>query len=174
VRTVARVHATPSGSDFDAWVALLARPARRQAAKRHLRGCGARAVPAIRRGLHHDSAEVRRLCVNLLDALVDEDAVPDLVEAIGDPDPMVVGRALHALACDACKQNECRPNDDLFVPKALDLARTSTDADVRAMAIDALGKAAERNPTLLDAIADATAQERDPGLRGMVRRVLQR
>ena len=61
---------------------------------------------------------VRRQCVNLLDHLLNEGAVQALVGAIDDPDDQVSARALHALACERCKQGECRPGEDLWVPGA--------------------------------------------------------
>jgi len=164
----------PTGSDFDGWVSELAHSRRRQAARHHLLAAGERAVPAIRRGLRHVDPEVRRICVNMLDRLLDDDSVPDLVAALDDPDPYVARRALHALACDACKQNECRPGDDLFVPRAIELTR-DPNPDLRAGAIDALGKAAQRGS--VDAIAaleSAAVHERDRNLREMADRSLHR
>jgi HEAT repeat protein len=163
----------PSGSDFDGWVALLGSTRHRQGARLHLIAHGRRAVPAIRRGLHHDDATVRRLCVNLLDRLVDDDAVPDLVDALDDTDPAVVGRALHALACDACKEGTCRPADDLFVPRAVELL-SDANPDVRAAAVDALGKVAERGGDVIQVLEMALATEPDPGLREMVRHRIER
>jgi HEAT repeat protein len=163
------VRRLPAGDDFDGWVELLGVDRRRPLARLHLLGAGAVAVPAIRRGLRSDDADVRRLCVNLLDKLLDDDAVLDLVAALDDDDPEVVGRAMHALACDACKQGECRPGDDLFVPRAIELL-ADANPDVRAGAIDALGKAAERgNAAAIAALASSAVHDRDAGLRGMAR-----
>ena len=165
----------PSGGDFDGWVRLLGSDAHRQRAKRHLLRSGSPALPALRAGLRHEQAIVRRSCAVILDHLVDEASLPDLVAALDDPAPEVLTRALHALACDACKENECRPADDLFVPRAIELLG-HPDADVRASAIDALGKVAQRtgDPTSAAAVALARAQEddRNPGLRNMARRHL--
>jgi HEAT repeat protein len=163
----------PAGSDFDGWVALLGVSTKRQAARRHLLGIGERAVPAIRRGVHHDDPVVRRACVSLLDQLLDEDAIPDLVAALDDDDTEVVGRALHSLACDACTKGACRPSDDLWVGRAIELA-ASDDADLRAKAIDALGKALERSATVGDAIARIAETEPHPGLRAMARQLAAR
>ena len=117
---------------------------------------------------------VRRMCASLLDNLVDTESVPNLVAALDDEDPGVCARALHALACDQCKQNGCRPADDLFVPRALELVRTHPSADVRAAAIDALGKVVKRGREDVAAnLAAAVEHERDPRLRTMARRRLQ-
>ena len=164
----------PAGGDFDGWVRLLAHAATRQRARRHLMRTGSPgALPALRRGLREGDAVVRRVCASILDHLVDEASLPDLVAALDDDDPEVLKRALHALACDACKQNECRAGDDLFVPRAVALLE-HPDARVRAGAIDALGKAVERNRDVTSpavrALVSAGTRERDPGLRNMARR----
>jgi HEAT repeat protein len=164
----------PAGNDFDAWVRQLGVPHARQQAKRHLRASGPAAVPALRRGLRHPKAIVRRLSVGILDQLVDEESVPDLVAALDDDDLTVRARALHALACDTCKQSDCRPADDLFVPRALEFLRSHPEADLRAAAIDALGKVAPRRPDALAALASASENDPHPGLRSMARGRVQR
>jgi HEAT repeat protein len=164
---------TPAGSDFDGWVKQLAVSSRRQRARRHLLATGPRAVPAIRAGLHHPEPMVRRMCARILDQLVDEDTLPDLVAALDDEDVGVLRLALHSLACDRCKQGECRPGEELFVPRALEFLH-HPDADVRAAAIDALGNVADHRPDVADALADAGHHDADPGLRAMARRLAHR
>jgi HEAT repeat protein len=112
---------------------------------------------------------VRRQCVNIFDRLVDNASLADLVLALDDADASVRGRALHALACDRCKVNECRPGEDLWVPRALDLLH-DPNPDMRAAAIDALGKVAVRRPDVANALASAAQSDTDSGLRGMARR----
>jgi HEAT repeat protein len=159
----------PAAHDFDGWVAQLAHAPRRPDAKLHLRQAGAAAVPAVRRGMQHPKAIVRQQCAGLLDFLADEAAFVDLVAALDDDDPGVLKRALHALACDQCKENECRPGEDMFVPRALALLHDA-NPDVRASAIDTLGKVAPRRPDVAAALADAAERDPDRGLRGMARR----
>ena len=163
----------PAGGDFDGWVRLLASDAHRRRAKVHLLRSGAATLPALRRGLHHERAIVRRTCAAILDHLVDDAAVPDLVAALDDPDPSVLTRALHALACDACKENACRPDDDLFVPRAIELL-DHPDPGVRASAIDSLGRVALRSgdesSPAARALARAAEEERVAGLRNLARR----
>lgn len=159
----------PDVRDFDGWVAQLARPARRQEAKVHLRESGRAALPAIRRGLRHPKSMVRRTCVNLLDALVDDDSLPDLVAALDDDDPAVASRALHALACEACKQGVCRPSEELYVPRALELLRTSSNPDIRANAVNALGRVARRRPDVAAALLEAAERDPSPGVRNVAR-----
>jgi HEAT repeat protein len=160
---------TPPGSDFDGWVRQLAVPHARQRAKRHLLSAGVTALPALRRGLHDPRPVVRRHCVALLDHLVDEDSVPDLVAALDDDDPEVRARALHALACEACKETACRPADDLFLARAFELTH-DPNADLRAAAIRAIGQVALRRSDVTARLAAGAEHERDPGLRDLTRR----
>ena len=162
----------PAPTDFDGWVSQLAVSSCRQRARIHLLTSGAAAVPALRRGLSHRTPIVRQQCVRIFDQLVDEESLPGLVLALDDDDPVVRARALHALACDRCKQNECRPGEDLWVPRALQLLR-DTNPDLRAAAIDALGKVVSRRPEVATALADVAEREPDKGLRCMARRYAQ-
>lgn len=162
------MHRLPAATDFDGWVAQLANSERRRRAKIYLREAGQPAVPAVRRGMHHPKAIVRRLCASILDHLADEAALIDLVAALDDEDPGVLKRSLHALACDRCKENACRPGEELFVPRALELLHHH-NPDVRASAIDTLGKVVARRPDVADALADVARHDRDAGLRGMAR-----
>jgi HEAT repeat protein len=160
---------SPSTNDYDGWVRLLASNSHRQRAKQHLRFAGPSALPAIRRGLRHANAMVRRTCVNLLDQLVDDDSVPDLVAALDDPDTSVRLRALHALSCEPCKQNSCRPGDDLYVPRALDLVRNDPDPDVRAAAVGALGRVAERRADVTAVLLETREHDPNAGVRNIAR-----
>jgi HEAT repeat protein len=160
---------SPAPNDFDGWVAQLGHASCRPRAKQHLLVSGAVAIPALRRGVHHDNAIVRRQCLNLLDHLVDDDSLAVLIAAIDDADAMVAGRALHALACDRCKQGACRPGEDTWVPRAMALLGHS-NPDLRAAAIDALGKVADHRPDVAAALAVVSQTDRDRGLRGMARR----
>jgi HEAT repeat protein len=163
------MHRLPAATDFDGWVAQLGNSERRQEAKVFLRQAGEPALPAVRRGMQHRKPIVRQLCASILDFLADEAAFVDLVAALDDDDPGVLKRALHALACDACKENECRPGEDMFVPKALDLLR-HPNPDIRASAIDTLGKVVTRRPDVADALNEVAHRDGDKGLRGMARR----
>src|SRR2546426_9864781 len=158
----------PSRTDFDGWVAQLGYGSSRPRAKQHLLDSGRPAVGAICRGLRHEKALVRRQCVNLLDHLVDDDSLHALIAAVDDDDSAVAGRALHALACDRCKEGECRPGEELWVAKALDLLHHA-DPDRRAAAIDALGKVASRRDDVAAALVSVSERDADRGLRGMAR-----
>jgi HEAT repeat protein len=109
---------------------------------------------------------VRRLCVNLLDRVLDEESVPALIAALDDQAAEVSARALHALACDRCKQNECRPAEDVWVPKALRFL-SDPNPDLRAAAIDALGKVLWHRPDVAGALRALAETDPDRGLRSM-------
>jgi len=159
----------PAPRDFDGWVRQLGVPSCRQRARLHLASAGREALPALRRGLGHPEAIVRQQCVRIFDQVVDEASLSDLVVALDDPDAGVRRRALHALACDRCKQNECLPGEDLWVPRAVAFL-DDPDPDMRAAAIDALGRVASRSPDVAQALRAVVATDRDTGLRGMARR----
>jgi HEAT repeat protein len=160
---------TPAPADFDGWVAELGISSRRHQAKHHLLASGPRALPALQRGLFHSRAIVRRQCVNILDRVLDEDSLSVLVAVLDDPEPEVIGRALHALACDRCKHGAWRPGEEAWVPRALTLLH-HPNPDLRAAAIDALGKVTERRPDVTVALAVISQTDIDKGLRGMARR----
>jgi HEAT repeat protein len=159
----------PAPHDYDGWVAQLGNSTRRQIAKQHLRAAGSPALPAIRRGVKHPKAVVRRACVSILDALVDEASLPDLIAALDDEDPEVCRRALHALACDQCKQGACRPGDEVFVPRALELIRDHPNPDIRAGAVDALARVVGRRPDVAAALLEVADRDPSAGVRNIAR-----
>jgi HEAT repeat protein len=160
---------SPAPTDFEGWVNQLGITSCRPRAKAHLLQAGGAAVPALRRGLHHPKAIVRQQCVRIFDQLVDEESLADLVVALDDDDPGVCARALHALACDRCKKNACRPGEDLWVPRAIDFLEHHSNPDIRAAAIDALGKVADRRPDVVAVLEEAAGHDRNVDLRSMAR-----
>lgn len=128
---------------------------------------GAPALPAIRRGMRDPDPVIRRSCTSILDHLVDDESLPDLVDALDDDDPAVCGLALHALACDRCKEGECRPGEDLFVPRAIEIVKTHRHPRVRAAAVDALGKVVHRRPDVAELLAQVAATDTDRLVRKM-------
>ena len=161
---------SPALRDFDGWVSQLGYSSRRQRARIHLLMSGSPALPALRRGLRHPNVMVRRQCVRIFDQLVDEQSLPELVLALDDEDPGVCARALHALACDRCKQSDCRPEEAVWVPRAVELLR-HPNADLRAAAMDALGKLGPRRPDVAMVLFAAADTEKDKGLRSKARRL---
>src|ERR1051325_2419292 len=101
------------------WIEDLAVPHRERAAFWALMRTGFAATPALREGLRHPNAKVRNGCCWLLDHFMDEDAIPELIARLGDEDAGVRSAALHALACDRCKEGTCRPGEDEVLTIAL-------------------------------------------------------
>lgn len=151
--------------DLDGWVELLADPVRAKRAYWHLVGSGEVALPAIRRGLHHDSADVRMYCAKALDHLIDDDAYPDLIAMLDDPDPRVRWDTLHALACDRCKDHHCRPDKAAVLPRAIDLLRNDPSPHVRAIACEVIARWVHTDATAVAALVDAHHHDPTPAVR---------
>ncbi|MCU0512499.1 MAG: HEAT repeat domain-containing protein [Anaerolineae bacterium] len=97
---------------------------------------------ALIQGLQHPHSKVRWWCVQLLDHLADESAVPALLAvARTDPTPRNRRHALHALACPKCKPDGCRLKVDLR-EDLREISRTDPDASVRQTALDELAELA--------------------------------
>lgn len=134
----------PRGSDAEAWVELLGSASRRAAARQHLLGLGARAVPALRAGMHHDDPAVRLACAGLLSAGARRSRRGAGVARRGGDGGSAKGGAQPPFA------------------------RT------RAGAIDTLGKVVGRRPEVADALADVAEHDPVRGMREMARARLHR
>lgn len=105
---------------------------------------GPLAADALRWGLHHKDPAVRVGCCVVLDHYLDERALPDLTANLDHPNEEVRAWALHALACDRCKEGECRPEEENTMPIALKMLRDDQSRRVRAQAVHMLGPSAGR------------------------------
>ena len=123
------------------------------------------AVPALRTGLSHPSNAVRVGCCIVLDHYLDESCIPALMENLDHPYPTVRTWALHALACERCKEGECRPGEDDVVPIAIRMLRTDPDRYVRKQAVELIGPAVHRRREVADALAQARDNDPDPLVR---------
>ena len=151
---------------YDSLVEALAIPHRAKDAFWRLLGAGRDALPAVRAGLHHANADVRNYCCRYLDRFVDKDSMNDLMAMLDDSHPTVRAFALHALACDRCKQNDgCRIDGATVLPRAIELLRNDIDAHVRAHAIGVIGRYVHDQPTAIAALHDAMASDRSPAVR---------
>jgi HEAT repeat protein len=139
--------------------ALGSRP-RASSAYRLLLSRGQSAVPAIRAGLRHPDSGVREQCCRLLDHLLVADAVEEMIAMLDDPVPAVRVAAVHALSCDRCKKDACRPAGDLVLPPGLRLLRHDPDAHVRAMAAELVGRFAHSSAEAQAALL--RARDTDP------------
>jgi HEAT repeat protein len=124
---------------------------------------------AVREGLRHPDPNVRIRCCMVLDHHLDEAALPDLIANLEHADGRVRAWALHALACDRCKEGECRPGEDDTIPIALRLLRSDRSRKVRTMACGLLGPVAPLRP----AVARALEEARDTDVHPVVRMVAQ-
>lgn len=155
----------PAHDDFDAWVIQLADPVRAQRAYWHLVLSGSQSMPAIRHGLRSPIDDVRRLCTKALDHLVDADSFPTLIEMLDDPNPGVRIEALHALACDRCKANDCHPNTVAVLDRAIRLLRHDPDRHVRAWACELVGRWVHDHDVATSAIIEARDIDPAPAVR---------
>ena len=146
--------------DGEALVGLLGDQHRRVHAFRRLLVAGVGALPAVRAGLRAPDPRVRRQCVRLLDRLVDGESLPDLLTMLDDPAAGVRIDTLHALACDRCKAEQCRPAEGDVLAPAIRLLREDPSKYVRAMACEVVGRWVHTSP--LAEAALSAARDHDP------------
>lgn len=154
-----------SSADYTRWVEDLGIPYRAQEALRQLMAAGPLATPTVRQGLHHSNPAVRVGCCKVLDHYLDESALPELIENLAHPDEEVRAWALHALACDKCKEGVCRPGEDDVIPLAIEMLLTDKSRRVRQMAAGLLGPSVHRQPAVLGALEQAHQQDPHPVVR---------
>jgi uncharacterized protein (DUF1778 family) len=98
--------------------------------------------------------------------LVDEESFPHLVAMLDDPDPRVRVQTLHALACDRCKDNTCRPDRAEVLPRAIALLQSDLSDHVRVAACEVVGRWAHTD----EIAAAALSQARDTDPKPVVRK----
>ena len=156
-------------NSLDDWVADLGIKHRHKDAFWHLVSRGADALPAVRRGLHSDDAAIRNGCARVLDHIVDEDSYPELIALLGDDDAVVRVNALHALACDRCKDNACRPPKADILHHGVELLEHDPDKHVRAIAVEIVGRFVHEDDNALAVIRRASEADANPTVRKMAR-----
>lgn len=155
--------------DYDRLVESLSVAHRETEALRGLMAAGSAATPALRRGLQHDSAEVRMGCCKVLDHFMDEAALPELIENMRHADPRVRAFAMHALACDRCKKDACRPGEDQVMPIAARMLIEDENRHVRQMAAGTIGPSVHRREDVLQALLHARDHDPHPAVRKVAR-----
>jgi HEAT repeat protein len=136
-----------------------------KAAYRKLFEMGFEVVTVAREGLKHESPGVRYYCCSLLDHFLVPEALEDLLSTVHDPDPNVRVMALHTLACDRCKEGDCRPAETEVLPKALHILNNDVDAHVRAMAVEVVGQYVHSNKVAELALVEANEKDSSPTVR---------
>ena len=122
-----------------------------------LSGVGSPAVPALVQTLTHESAWVRMGAVQALNFMHGaEEAIPDLLKSLDDPEPAVRG-------CAAIALGDMRRQSQIVVPKLLE-SLSDTNSSVRASAARALAlfevEAYVAVPTLMELQNDPNAEVR--------------
>lgn len=151
-------------ASFDQWVEELAEKETRWDAVRRLMEAGPSATAALRKGLSHRHATVRWSCCIVLDHHLDMDAMPDLLANVDHKNKRVRAWALHALACDRCKEGDCRPGAGDIVPMVLDKLANDRSARVRRMAAGLAGEYL-REPGVAEALTRAAQSDPHPKVR---------
>ena len=152
-------------SSYERLIEDLAVKHREKAALRQLLAAGMSATPAVRRGLQHSNPDVRVGCCIVLDHFMDAAALPGLMANLTHENSRVRSWALHALACDRCKEGECRPGEDDVVPIAIRMLLEDTSRMVRKSAAGLLGPAVHRRPDICRALESARDHDPDPLVR---------
>lgn len=140
-------------------------PHRASEALRRLMAAGALASPAVRAGLRHADPAVRVGCCKVLDHHMDEAALPELIENLQHPDEQVRAWAIHALACDRCKEGSCRPGEDQVIPIAARMLLEDRSRRVRQTAAGMVGEAVHRSRAALPALQMALTHDPHPVVR---------
>ena len=142
---------------------------RNKQALRSLMAAGSLATPVVREGLRHPQAAVRVGCCMVLDHHMDEAALPELIENLTHDDEEVRAWALHALACDRCKEGTCRPGEDQVIPLAIHMLLEDQSRRVRQMAAGMLGPSVHREPKVLRALEWARDHDPHPVVRNIAK-----
>ena len=132
---------------------------------RALMAAGPLATPAVREGLRHPDPAVRVGCCKVLDHFMDESALPELLENLHHKNELVRAWAMHALACDRCKEGTCRPGEDEVLPIAMEMLVHDESRRVRQMAAGLLGPSVHRRPEVLRVLEHARDYDPHPVVR---------
>jgi hypothetical protein len=96
---------------------------------------------------------------------MDEAALPELKANLTHEDEGVRSWALHALACDRCKEGVCRPGEADVLPIAIRMLREDPSRYVRKQAAGMIGPAAHRSEEARRALEAARDADPDPLVR---------
>ena len=134
-------------------------------ALKRLMAAGPLATAVVREGLRHPNPAVRVGCCKVLDHFMDEAAVPELIENLNHSDEQVRVWAMHALACDKCKEGTCRPGEDEVIPIAARMLLEDRSRRVRQAAAGLVGESVHRSAAALPALERAHRHDPHPVVR---------
>jgi HEAT repeat protein len=159
---------------FDGWcdarvVDALGSVARASVAYRELVRRGHGAIAAIVAGLQHESPAVRLHCCELLDTLLVPEAEQDLLAMLADSDAAVRAAALHAVACDKCKQHCRLQAQSVVLSEGTRLLDADPAPGVRAQAIGVVGRFVHTSEEATAAIVRACQRDPSPAVRKKAR-----
>src|SRR5262249_4700927 len=104
-------------------------------------------------------------CCKVLDHYLDPAALPELIRNLNHADEKVRAWAMHALACDRCKEGTCRPGEEEVLPLAAQMLLHDESRRVRQMAAGVLGPSVHRNLEVLRALEQARDHDPHPVVR---------
>lgn len=134
-----------------------------------LMAAGSAASAAVRVGLSHDDPMVRRGCLGFMDHHLDEASLPAVFANLEHYDGRVRAMALHVLACDNCKEGDCRPRDQDVIPIALRFLQHDRSRKVRTGAAQLLGRFAPERSDVAGALEHARDHDPHPVVRKVAR-----
>lgn len=148
-------------------IRALERPKDRAAAKRTLRALGnagdPASLPALAVVIRGSDAELARGAIDALRRIQHPDADRTLQELFADPLP-----AKRRAAIEALRQRELGP----YIEGLVSLARRDADENVRAAAVQALGKRLSSFPTLAPFLRERAEKDAAEQVRNQARRLL--
>lgn len=150
-------------------VAELRAPHRARGAYWELAARGRRASGAIVAGLADEDAGARLHCCRLLDRIYQPSDFSALLAMLDDPHAAVRSSALHTLTCDRCKDADLPAADGPLLDRAIAILAADPDAHVRAMALEAVGRAVHDQAAARLALMAAIERDPSPAVRKKAR-----
>jgi len=117
--------------------------------------------------LSHPDAEMRRLCLFLLDHYASDASSETFRQALRDPVAFVRESALHGIACERCRYGEICIAD--VVTDLVEMLVSDPNAEVRHKTVVALARFFGRDSRVGEALARAADSDPDPAVRHVAR-----
>jgi HEAT repeat protein len=123
---------------------------------------GAKALPAVRKGLQHANWQIRRWSAILADNVADGETLRALTSLLHDPKAEVRVWAVHSLSCERCKDG---PNPIDVIPLLLERIEQDSNIKVRRQAVAMLAHHRTPDPRVLPIFRRIISEEDDRKLR---------